>query len=457
MIELLEFIPRSQHAAIAAGTSVYDCSAALAEALDAFPNQTTSRVNPSGFYEAVPEIRLPSGSLYFASTIQLKKTVRLTGAGGGHPTGYATMLQFARDITGIIVHSHNTIGTTTQAPATTSGGGSIIEGIALFGTFGGTVGHGIHVRAACEVRNCNIVGFAEDGYHNFASAGSGNDTEGNANTWRASNLRIQQCGGHGFFVKGADANAGTAIGIDASANAKCGIYDSSFLGNTYIGCHSASNADSAYRADNANARCVFMGCYSEGGSAPSMILAPSIVVGGLHGAGFAPTSTAMVIGVNGDDISNASFPGNATSSREFVTKMGRHITPDVAMQVQATGDHPFGVQLARWHEPNKTWGLWWASAVPAYWMTTQLSTEKAGRASSIGPGKLMFPNGVWIGSRNGTEYRHQTVMSSVPASGEWARGDIVYNANPSAGGFLGWTCTAGGTPGTWKAFGAIEA
>jgi len=35
-------------------------------------------------------------------------------------------------------------------------------------------------------------------------------------------------------------------------------------------------------------------------------------------------------------------------------------------------------------------------------------------------------------------------------------GDICFDATPSAGGKLGWVCVTGGTPGTWKAFGAID-
>jgi hypothetical protein len=45
----------------------------------------------------------------------------------------------------------------------------------------------------------------------------------------------------------------------------------------------------------------------------------------------------------------------------------------------------------------------------------------------------------------------QTYAASTPAAGEWARGDIVWNNTPSAGGTPGWVCTTAGTPGTWKA------
>jgi hypothetical protein len=47
--------------------------------------------------------------------------------------------------------------------------------------------------------------------------------------------------------------------------------------------------------------------------------------------------------------------------------------------------------------------------------------------------------------------------SAAPGSGTWAVGDIVYNTAPAAAGNLGWVCTTGGTPGTWKTFGTIQA
>ena len=47
--------------------------------------------------------------------------------------------------------------------------------------------------------------------------------------------------------------------------------------------------------------------------------------------------------------------------------------------------------------------------------------------------------------------------SAAPTTGTWSRGVIVYDNAPAAGGTLGWVCTASGTPGTWKTFGAITA
>jgi acetolactate synthase small subunit len=47
--------------------------------------------------------------------------------------------------------------------------------------------------------------------------------------------------------------------------------------------------------------------------------------------------------------------------------------------------------------------------------------------------------------------------TAAPIAGTWNIGDIVYDATPSASGYIGWVCVTAGTPGTWKTFGAISA
>jgi hypothetical protein len=50
----------------------------------------------------------------------------------------------------------------------------------------------------------------------------------------------------------------------------------------------------------------------------------------------------------------------------------------------------------------------------------------------------------------GSNIRRHASGTAAPTSGTWARGDIVWNVNPSAGGTMGWMCVAAGTPGTWR-------
>jgi hypothetical protein len=46
--------------------------------------------------------------------------------------------------------------------------------------------------------------------------------------------------------------------------------------------------------------------------------------------------------------------------------------------------------------------------------------------------------------------------TAAPTTGTWARGDVFWNTEPSAGGNVGWVCVAAGSPGVWAAFGEIS-
>ncbi|MEF3305271.1 glycosyl hydrolase family 28-related protein [Paenibacillus sp. GYB003] len=56
-----------------------------------------------------------------------------------------------------------------------------------------------------------------------------------------------------------------------------------------------------------------------------------------------------------------------------------------------------------------------------------------------------------------TFWQKESYGASAPAAGSWNPGDIVYNTAPAPSGHRGWICTEAGSPGTWKAFGPIEA
>jgi hypothetical protein len=43
-----------------------------------------------------------------------------------------------------------------------------------------------------------------------------------------------------------------------------------------------------------------------------------------------------------------------------------------------------------------------------------------------------------------------------PTTGQYQKGDIVWNTNPKADTYVGWICITGGVPGEWRPFGRIE-
>ena len=49
-----------------------------------------------------------------------------------------------------------------------------------------------------------------------------------------------------------------------------------------------------------------------------------------------------------------------------------------------------------------------------------------------------------------------TIGAAAPTEGTWRRGDRCWDSTPTSGSQVGWVCVAGGTPGTWKSFGAIS-
>lgn len=46
-------------------------------------------------------------------------------------------------------------------------------------------------------------------------------------------------------------------------------------------------------------------------------------------------------------------------------------------------------------------------------------------------------------------------QNGPPSTGTYFVGEIVWNAAPNTGQYIGWVCTMAGTPGSWKGFGLI--
>lgn len=65
-------------------------------------------------------------------------------------------------------------------------------------------------------------------------------------------------------------------------------------------------------------------------------------------------------------------------------------------------------------------------------------TEQFEVAGNMKMGNRLFANG-----------------DNVPTSGQYQKGDIVWNSNPREDAFVGWICITSGTPGVWKSFGKI--
>lgn len=236
-IDLLAYIPNTEWAAIAARTSTFDCTPALRNAIAAVTESVDSQTKGG------PRIVLPYGVVNLNSTIELKRTVTIEGtSGSGQEGAQGTTLQFPANTCGFIVERFNTTGTGIESPTTQGGDSTVFRNLRILGGGGtDTTAHGIFLRSRASLENVRIDNFAGDGIHIFATGGGGGSLEGNANNFEISgSCRVTNCE-NGLFIDGADVNAGYAIGLDCSNNRAWGVYDSSFLGNTYVGLHCATN------------------------------------------------------------------------------------------------------------------------------------------------------------------------------------------------------------------------
>ena len=49
------------------------------------------------------------------------------------------------------------------------------------------------------------------------------------------------------------------------------------------------------------------------------------------------------------------------------------------------------------------------------------------------------------------------LLQALPTQGVYKKGAVVWNANPTPTGYVGWVCIMDGTPGEWKPVGQIGA
>lgn len=218
---------------------------ALVNAIDADDGSTT----PIVFYKYQNSVYINRGKRYFSDTIELKGKVEIHGD-MPHTVSYTAINQlfFAAGKTGFNVNRYNTLGDTVEGTPTTGADASVIRDLSinsLGGPSSGNTplgGNGINLRARAYISGVEVKNFPLDGIRVVAVAvGPTPDNAGNANGFSIENCRLLENDRAGLYVDGPDANAGNVKDVDSSANGQYGIYDSSFLGNTYIGCHTASN------------------------------------------------------------------------------------------------------------------------------------------------------------------------------------------------------------------------
>lgn len=309
--------------------------------------------------------------------------------------------------------------------------------------------NGIDVKVKSTIENVSIINSPGNGVY---LRGAVTDTPStNCNEWVMRRVTAMGAKMNGFFIDGRDANAGYAEKLFASTCGYWGVYDSSFLGNTHIGHDTDGNGLGPYKDDDANAKNIWLGCYSESGQPPSSIESNSVVIGGLHAAGFDGIKTGRSISaaVNGDTPFSVVGQQNGVTVALNSTSVNKY-----AMSVKHSGE----AQDLRWQRDSAVTGNgWWCWSLGG--LDNSIAYAVSGDTASDGGSHL------WLRpSTNETHFflgfQKQRIGTcgngtlAAPA-GTYKRGDWFFNnyadfqGATSFDGVMGWTYDKDGTAPWW--------
>jgi hypothetical protein len=399
---------------------------------------------------------VPSGVFYLADDLHISKSLGLFGTG----IQGESILMFP-PLKSVIVDPSNAdpalsgsdcmlhdLQIISEEDWTTTDAATFIPGNFAPPVFEGTSKGtpGIIMNSPALIQRVYIKGFTGSGIHIIASGGLFN-----ANQWRIHDVYVNSCGGHGIHVDGGEAQGGLCSGARVIVVGGNGIYESSFGGNTYLGCYVEVVKGRGYISDSVG-QTTFVGCFSEANE-PSRLSAGSNVWVGGSSAGFTDDTTAFIAEGYGNvhpfEVPNLNEPQN-----RLLVGYPNDGTDPTTICAWANNNAEFYVM--RWDMDNKIWTVENGSILQA---DGKLSALENRNIAYYLTGKG-HPRGPWLQGFGevllGSPARPIKISrGDLPLDGEGEPGDIVYNTNPQAGDYIGYVCI--GSAREWKAFGKIEA
>lgn len=195
-----------------------------------------------------PTLIIPDKTYFIGRSFEIKKRVSIKGVYEGSIQFGGPGFKFPPNVRGFTFNRRNTKDGEIEASPSGSSDGSSFENLLIDGTYASNNplernlnACGVRVKARVRMKNVRATNFSGDGFYIAAGATSTGDHHGNCNLWRMDDCHADFNGRHGLHVRGADANAGMCIGGNFRYNGAFGVRDMSFLGNTYIGGHTATN------------------------------------------------------------------------------------------------------------------------------------------------------------------------------------------------------------------------
>jgi hypothetical protein len=434
----------------AVGDGVTDCSPAW----DALLAEVHALPVPPGALDPRwmgAEVVIPRGVYYHSRRVELDRTLFVRGVGGGWYAG--SQLRFAPGVGGFLVHRWNT----SPSPSPGPGDWSVIADLAVTSA-GGKAGpgpaHGVQLYARARVTNVAVRGFSGNGVHIDTSNQASPQPGLNADNWELTQLRIDNCGGHGVYTFGVDSSAGVGTLLDVAACGGWGVWDHGFLGNTWVQCEVAGCPTGGYCSDSPTGASTFLNCYAEGDCGPNKLGNSTLWMGGVVGNPTAPwtadsTGTAMRPQTDGLHMDVAGLV-NLMRTRDGKTLYGYSGLPGGSPGVQAFGTTDDDKQefSLRYGVGDK--GTW-------YWLWQNARRLMAWHnKTAANPGRVGFPSGYQLGEGSVRGCLHWSDTGPPTVGGPFKVGDAVHNCQPAAGGWAGWVCVQGGSPGSWKPYGRVD-
>jgi hypothetical protein len=387
------------------------------------------------------------GEYWFARQLLVSRRVVIEGVSGGD-SHRCTWFKFASGAAGGLLMG--SIGD----PEGSGGGasGSIVRNIIFTGPVPGAGSgvHGVTIHAPCLIEHCTFEQW-DDGVHINANSALGQY----GNLWRCDQVSAALNAGNGFYVHNADSNAGLAEICSATDNRGWGFWDDSFLGNTYVACHAASNTQGGYRHTGLNARSLYLGCYAEADNHVEVDY-PAIWIAGGHDNDAQYRGNGVYLVQNevlGRQLSFAfKREGNTGDRVGFVNVGGgrndQFTLSFVRPNVDGGGTLYSSYEIGGPFQKTFSFGSWQEPTHPAFAFGMP-GAIMASQPMEIPPQRVAFARGIWIGP-NRVEFVQAEPDVVNYAREIWNEGDIALNRGALAGEYIGWKCIAPGTLGTYS-------
>ena len=411
------------------------------------------------------DIFVPIGTYNFSDGFYITRPHHIRGVGVGELS--KTIFNFAGatpvgtvnyKASVFIIHS-STVEDTSGNGATlpigqigTSGAGAVIDFIKVTGSSE----HGIIKNAPSYLNGVASMNNAKHGILTVANTGSSRlRISGIANQGSNTECAALFNGWSGIVEIGDDANVIKNDSCLSAYNSQFGFYDASLLGGTNINGQAHENTLGDY--------CMQGSLYDNSGlpETPSRTVWISTYAENARPQSYSMNYRSLIIGYTGAppyphniNVLSSSVVGMAAPKAFSVTegvqwvqagKGGDFVSiKKNAIDFGFTANPAAGFSISNLSDPQKIMAL-----VNGY---NAMSFFLQNISATLQQNRPWFPNGLTMGT-----YHHQSVGTTSPSSGEWERGNIVWNEAPTAGGKIGWVCVAGGSPGVWKSFGSIDA